>query len=236
MKKVDGVEYLTATEAIKEIGGSRQSFYNNVKPYLRPYHFSSRQAPWYSKREVKALATGKPIRKGTIPITGMFTDWTEHARSLGYDAQTELRSVELVTLPADLAETFHLPPDKVFVKRGRMTTVEGEPICSWDTYYPSEYVGDILPQMRQGTASNIVEHIKEKYGVAIGRVKDRYSTRITTLDELNLFRLLNDEPVLMLQRASWTKDHQILVLFSDMVLLGSWFVIEREEEMHAWDN
>lgn len=234
-KIVDGVKYLTATEASDLIGGSRQTFYNNVKPYLRPYRFGSRQAPWYSEQEVIAVATGKPLRKGTIPITGIFTNWTEHARSLGYNAITEDRGTDIGPLPESVATAFNLSTDQIFVKRGRMTTVEREPICYWDTYYPAEYVGDILTQIQQGTASDVVEHIKEKHGVIIGKVKDRYSTRITKFDELNLFHLLNDEPVLVLQRAAWTRDQKILVLYSDMVLLGSWFVVEREEEVHDWD-
>lgn len=235
-KLVEGTTYLTATEAIQKIGGSRQSFYKNVKPYLRPYHFGSRQAPWYNEKEVIAVATGKPIRKGNIPITGMFVDWTEYARSLGYNAKTVNRDMQVGPLPEDIATTFNLPSDKIFVRRGRMTTVDGQPIASWDTYYPEEYVSDILTQIQRGTASNIVEHIKEKHGLVVGKVKDRYSARITTLDELNLFQLFNDEPVLILQRISLDKDQATLVLFSDMVLLGSWFTIEREEEINAWDE
>lgn len=234
-KIIDGVEYLTATEAIREIGGSRQSFYNNVRPYLRPHHFQSRKTPLYSKGEVVALASGKPLRKAMIPITGMFADWTEYACSLGYNAQTEYRDVTIGYLPEDIAKSFNLPTDVLFVRRGRFTTVNGSPICSWDTYYPLNYVSSILDQIQRGTASNIVEHMKQEHGLVIGKVKDRYSTRITTPDELNLFRLLNDEPVLMLQRVSWSKDGKTVVLFSDMVLLGSWFVIEREEEVHHWD-
>lgn len=235
-KIVEGVEYLTATEASDLIGGSRQAFYNNVKPYLRPYHFGARKAPWYSKAEVIAVATGKPLRKASIVISGMFNDWTEHARSLGYNAQTMNREISVVPLPEDIAASFRLPGDELFVKRGRMTFINGIPACSWDTYYPLRFVDDIIAPMQQGAVSNIVEHIREKHGVTVGKVKDRYSTRITTLDELNLFQLLNDEPVLVLQRVATTSDQEVLVLFSDMVLLGSWFVVEREEEIHYWDK
>lgn len=234
VKVVDGITYLNASEAIERIGASRQSFYSNVKPYLRPYHFGKKVL--FNEAEVMALATGKPLRKATIPITGMFVDWTEYARSLGLNAQTENRDVTVNYLPNDIATTFHLPTDQLFVKRGRMTSVDGQPICSWDTWYKLDYVADILAQIKTGEARNIPEHMRNVHGVKIGRVKDRYSTRITTLDELNLFRLFADEPVLLLQRISWSKDEQAVVLFSDMVLLGSWFVIEREETINYWDE
>lgn len=232
-KIIGGEEYLNATEAIKRYGVSRQAFYDNIRPHLLPHRPGGRKTPLYRMPEIEAVMTGKPIRKGTIPITGMFSDWTEYARSLGYShVQTENREVQVVNLPKDLGDTFHVATNQIFVKRGRMTFIDRVPVCSWDTYYPIEYVSDILPEIQQGTAKNIVGHIQEK-GVTISKVKDRYSTRITTLDEMNLFQLLNDEPVLMLQRVSWTHDQQTVVLFSDMVLLGSWFVIEREEEMNA---
>lgn len=234
-KFVEGVEFLTGTEASKMIGGSRQTFYSHIKPFLRAYHFGSRQAPYYNKAEVVAIATGKPMRRASIPIRGIFTDWTEFARSLGYNAQTVNREITVGALPDDIVKTFNLPADELFVKRGRMTFIDGTPVCSWDSYYPASLVSDILPQIQQGNASNIVEFIKEKHHLVIGRALDRVSVRITTHDELNLFQLLADEPVFLLQRAGWAKDGRTVVLYSDMVLLGSWFVIEREEEVHNWD-
>ncbi len=233
---VEGKKYITATEASKIVGGSRDRFYKNVKPYLRPYHWEAKQAPWYLEEEVRAIASGKPIRKASIAITGIFTNWTEHARSLGLNAHTANTEITVGPLPEDIVAAFHLPSDQVFVKRGRITFIDQSPICHWSTYYPAEFVSDILPQIQQGTASNVVEHIKDRHGVTVGKVKDRYLARITTPDELNQFHLLNDEPVLVLQRLSLTEDEKVLVFFSDMALLGSWFVIEREQEVHNWDR
>jgi DNA-binding GntR family transcriptional regulator len=87
-----------------------------------------------------------------------------------------------------------------------------------------------------GTASSIVEHIKEKYSIIIGRPRDKYTARVTTFEELNLFQLITDEPVLILQRVSYTRDKKTLVLYSDMFLLGSWFAPEHEYDVHVWDG
>lgn len=236
MKSVDGEEYLNTEEAIKEFGVSRQSFYDNARPYLQVYRFDAKRTPWYRRHDVRALKSGKPVRRASIAITGMFADWTEHARSLGYNVQTVERDVEVGPLPRDIAEMFRIPVDQQFVRRGRMTFIDGTPICHWSTYYPAELVDDILDELRHGSAHDIVEHIREKRGIVIGQVNDTYSTRITTFDEQNLFHLLNSEPVLVLQRVALTADQKILVLFSDMTLLGNWFVIKRTEKIHHWDK
>lgn len=234
-KIVDGIEYLSATEAIKELGCSKQNFYQTVKPRLKPHRFDGRTNPMYNKNDIIAIATGKMPRKANIAITGMFSNWTDHARALGYNAETQRTEVTIGYLPADIANTFGLPTDELFVKRGSMTTVDGIPICSWDTYYPLKFVEDVLVQMREGTISDVLGHISQKHHVSVEKVRDRYSARVTTLDDINRFQLLNDEPVLILQRAATTKEQGTLVLFSDMVLLGSWFVIEREEDFNVKD-
>ncbi len=235
-KIVDGEVFLSTKEAFEEIGVSKQTFYSNSKRYLRVHHFGGKRTPWYSKREVQALASGKPIRKASIAITGMFSDWTEHARSLGFNVQTIDREITVGPLPSDLAEAFQVKTDQIFVKRSRMSWVEGQPICMWDTYYAQEYVNDILPQIQSGNAHGIIEYIAEKHGVVIGEADDVYSTRVTTFIEQSLFQLLNDEPLLILQRMARTVDQKVAVLFQNMELLGSWFVIKRHEAIHHWDK
>jgi DNA-binding GntR family transcriptional regulator len=109
-------------------------------------------------------------------------------------------------------------------------------ICTWDTYYPLELVSEILEPMKRGVVDHVVEYIKEKHSLVVGRARDIYSARMTTLDEQNLFQLPADEPVLILQRASYTRDKKTLILFSDMVLLGNWFVHEHEYDVPIWDR
>jgi UTRA domain len=236
-KTVEGEEYLSTQEVRDTFDkASKKRFYDNIKPYLRVYHFDGRRLPWYSKKEVLALKNGKPLRKGTIPITGMFSNWTEYARSLGFNVQTISREATVGPLPQELAEMFRVSTDEQFVRRGRMSWVEGLPICSWDSYYPVSLVSDILPQIQDGTAHDIVEYIADRHGFTVGEVTDVYSSRLTTFTEQTLFQLLQDEPLLILQRMAKTADQQVVVLFSDMQLLSSWFVIQRTEKIHHWDK
>jgi hypothetical protein len=234
-KIVDSETYLSTKEAAELFGVSKQTFYSNARPHLRLYHFDGKMTPWYSKTEVEALATGKPIRKASIAITGMFSDWTEHARSLGFNVQTTDRETTVGPLPQDIAEAFHATTDQMFVKRSRMSWVERRPICLWDSYYAVEHVNDILPQIQNGTAHDIVEHVAKK-GIIVNDVMDYYSTRITTFEEQAQFQLMNAEPLLILQRMARTDDQKTLVFFQNMQLLGSWFVISRHEKVHHWDR
>jgi DNA-binding GntR family transcriptional regulator len=119
------------------------------------------------------------------------------------------------------------------VKRSRLTLVDRQPICAWSTYYPLHLVEDVIDDMKQGMGY-IVEHIKQKHGMVIGRAKDKYTARITTFEEQALFQLLNSEPVLVLQRVSYTRDRKVLILYSDMVLMGSWFAPEHEYDVDIW--
>nr|BBH86026.1 hypothetical protein KTC_07770 [Thermosporothrix sp. COM3] len=229
-KIVDGEEYLETEEVMEELAASKKLFYTSIKPNLQAYRFEGKKKPWYRKRDVLALKAGKPLRKASIAITGMFGSWTAFAQAQ-YGAETELRSIEVTTLPEDAVERFHLPADQQFVKRSRLSRIDRTVICAWDTYYPVELVRDIIEPLKQGTVDHIVEYIREKHGLVVGRAKDIYSARMTTLDEQNLFQLPADEPVLILQRASYTRDKQTLILFSDMVLLGNWFVHQHEYDV-----
>lgn len=237
VKIVEGKEYLNTTEVMTEFSAPRKRFYDNIKPQLRTYHFDAKKSPWYSKDEVIALKMGNPLRKASLTLAGgIQKDWTKYLVSQGYNATTVNNEIKIVSLPDEVVEAFGLSPDKQYIQRERMTLVDRVPICVWSTYYPVEFVGDVLDQMKMGTVENIVEHIKDAHGVIIGYSKERYSARITTFEEQTLFQSLREEPVLILQRLSYTSDKSVLVLYSNMVLLGDWFTPEHDYVVGTWDK
>lgn len=218
------------------LGTSKQSFYDNARRHLKPYHFDAKRSTWYSEAEVLNLKNGVAVRKGAIRLTNIQQNWMQDIIDMGYDARTENRGdIEIVSLPDDAITAFHLPPTQQFVKRSRMTLVDDAPICLWSSYYPLNLVeGKILEEMRQNVATDVVKRIKDVCGVIIRVSRERYTTRVTTLEEQVLLRQVTDDPVLILQRASYTQEKQSLVLYSDMTLLGSWFASEREYEVNTW--
>lgn len=236
-KIVENEEYLDTQEVLAELGASKKRFYSNVKPYLHMYHFDAKKTPWYRKRDVLALKSGKLVRMASIPISGILKDWTVFLRSLGYRADTIDCSIETVALPEDAPASFNLPTDKLFIKRRRKTLANSIPICVWDTYYPLELVeGDIHAELKRDFGLDVVKRIRELHGIVVGWGKDKYTARTATLEEQDILGLLTNDPVLILQRISYTRDKKILVLYSDMVLLGSWFAPEYEYEVNVWEE
>jgi DNA-binding GntR family transcriptional regulator len=207
-----------------------------VRKSLPIYRFEAKKTPWYKKRDVLAAKTGKPIRYASIGISGIFSDWTAHLRSLGFRATTENRTIEPVALPEDARDLFQLPLDKQFLKRARMTCANETPICTWDTYYPLEFVGEIADQIKEGTSGSIPEYIKEKHGIVIGYGEDKTTARMTTFAELNLFRLRTDDAAIVVHRVAYTKDRKTLVYYQEMILLASWFILEHEYPVDIWDK
>ncbi len=234
-KLVEGEAYLDTSETLAELGISRQSFYSNVKPQLKVYLFDGLKRPWYRTRDVQALKDGYLPRPASIVISGILKDWTTHVRALGYQADTKNREIEPATLPEATAAIFGFEPTQQFVKRSRITFVNRVPICIWDTYYPWELVApDILAEMKRDEETDVVRRIKEQYGLIVGWSKDRYTARAATIKEQELLQLLRDDPVLVLQRVSRTRDKKTLILFSEMTLLGSWFAPEHEYYVDIW--
>ena len=118
-----------------------------------------------------------------------------------------------------------------------MTLANDVPICTWSTYYPLELVQEkILDEMKHDSSLDVVTRIKETQGIVVGWERNRYTARDTTLEEQELLKLLTNEPVLILQRACFTKDRQILTHVSHMTLLGSWFAIEHDFSVKIWDD
>jgi DNA-binding GntR family transcriptional regulator len=235
-KIVNNQRFLNGKETMALLGTSKQSFYDNARRHLKPYHFDAKRSPWYSEAEVLHLKNGVAVRKGAIRLTNIQHNWMQDIIDMGYDARTENRGeVEIVPLPDDAITTFHLPPTQHYVRRSRMTLVDDAPICLWSSYYPLNLVeGEILDEMRRNVATDVVTRMKEVHGAIIRVSRERYTTRVTTPEEQALLRLVTDDPVLILQRASYTQEKQSLVVFSDMTLLGSWFASEREYEVTTW--
>src|SRR5947209_3763975 len=112
-KTVENEEYLDTEEVMKDLAASKKLFYASIKPNLHAFRFGGKKKPWYRKRDTDALKAGKPVRKASIAISGMFGSWTAFAQAQ-YQAETDLRSIEITTLPQDAVERFHLPADEQF--------------------------------------------------------------------------------------------------------------------------
>ncbi len=234
-KFVDDEEYLDTHETVEVLGISRQSFYTNAKPQLKVYQFDAKKTPWYRKKDVLALKNGQLVRTTSIVISGILENWARHVRALGYRADTKNRGIKIVPLPEHLVAIFGVPADRLFVMRSRITFVNLTPICVWTTYYPLELVtGEIHEEMKRDEETDVVRRIKEVRGLTIGWSRDRYQARLATQEEQELLQLLRDEPVLILQRVSCTRDKKTPVLYSEMTLLGSWFAPEHEYYVDIW--
>jgi hypothetical protein len=234
-----GEVYLNGQEVMALWPASKKLFYDNIQPRLQTYHFGGRKKPhYYKESEVLSLRGGKPpVQRNPIIISGIFGDWTTFLRSLGYRADTVNSAIEVVTLPEEVINTFQFPAEKEFAKRSRTTLANNVPICTWSTYYPLEFVQDrILEEMKQDPTLDVVKQIRETHGITVGWERNRYTARDTTLEEQEHLKLLTNEPVLILQRACFTKDKQTLTHVSHMILLGSWFAIEHDYPVKVWDN
>jgi hypothetical protein len=234
-----GELYLNGQEVMALWPASKKLFYDNIQPRLQTYHFDGRKKPhYYKESEVLALRSGKPlVQRNPIIISGIFGDWTIYLRGLGYRAETINFAIETVSLPEEVITTFQLPASRQFARRSRMTLANDVPICTWSTYYPLELVQEkILDEMRRDSTLDVVKRIKETHEVTVGWERNRYTARNSTLEEQELLKLLTNEPVLILQRACFTKDRRILTHVSHMTLLGSWFAIEHDSSVGIWDD
>lgn len=234
-----GERYLNGQEVMTLWPASKKLFYGNIQPRLQVYHFSGRMKPhYYKEADVLALRSGKPhVQRDPIIISGIFGDWTVYLRSLGYRAETVNFDIEVASLPDEVISTFQFPASRQFAERSRMTLANGVPICMWSTYYPLELVQEnILEEMKNDSSLDVIARIKDVHGIAVGWERNRYTARDTILEEQEQLKLLTNEPVLILQRACFTKDKKILTHVSHMTLLGSWFAIEHEAPVKIWDD
>jgi DNA-binding GntR family transcriptional regulator len=168
-----------------------------------------------------------------ITITGMFADWTQHLEDLGYRAETKDTVREITKLPENAVRLFGLPADRVCFKRERMSYANGTPICAWSTYYPIDLLDNILGQLIQGAPISVMDHVYDMHHLTLTVVDERYASRITTFDELNRFQLTEEQSILILERAGFTHNSD-LILYSEMSLLGNWFDVRRTYTVDHW--
>jgi DNA-binding GntR family transcriptional regulator len=235
-RDMGGVVFLTTPETIQEMHTSRKTFYANIRPQLQAHFFDGKKAPWYKKTDIIDLKNGRVVRKASISISGIQKDWSMYLRSLGYRVGTIDRSIEEnVFLPQDAIDFFLLSASEKFVKRSRVTFANDMPICAWSTYYPISLIGgSILDKMKDSVEVDVVQLIKEQHNIAVSIAKDKYTARSATFEEQELLQLISNDPILVLQRASYTENREQLVLYSDMSLLGSWFAPEHEYKVDIW--
>lgn len=228
---VDNITYLDTDETRRELEVTKPTFYKNVQPVLQVYRFAGKRKPYYKKADVLMLKRGQLVAKHPpIVISGILKNWTDYARSLGFQVDTIGREIDIVSTPENPFTLAH----GTFVRRSRISFVNQVPICIWETYYPLALVEDFLEEMKADDEFSVVTAIKERRNLVVGWATERYTARLATTFEQELLQLLDAEPVLQLQRASYTWDKKTLILYSDMALLGAWFAPTLSYPVDIW--
>lgn len=212
----------------------RTGFYRDTRKRLRPYTFFGKSKPWYRKSEVMALGEGRLTNVPSIKISGILRDWTKYVKMLGLNISTQNCTLEFgASLPKEMSTWLEVPEPMVFIKRQRISFIDGVPIAVWSTYYPWVLASPFEDKMKQENDFDVVEAIKASRGITIKCAKDRYSARLATQYEQEILQLKRPDPILQLERAAYSELGKI-VLCSQMSLLGSWFQPEVTYPVDIW--
>ena len=97
-----------------------------------------------------------------------------------------------------------------------------------EIWYPADLAEPFLENMRKDDRMNVVNAIKEKFGVYIVRVKEDILARIPTKQEISWLGLARYQPVFEVRRINSAQDGQIVML-TRTIMVATNFILSREE-------
>lgn len=231
----EGIEYLTATEAAIELGVSRQTFYETVRPLLTVHHLGVRTRPYYETSDIRQLKEAKATPPLPVIVHGIQKNFVDSMRAFGIPCTVEdLSTPNFTPMDKSLAEIFGVPVGSPIVRREQIQGTPGTPYRLVTNLYPVKYMSDsILEEFRKNVDANGPLLMKAAYGVIIEHLEETISSRIPTIAERKLLKVRVDTPVITVRRINYDADmHPVMV--SDLVLVSLYFKLRYAYSVDFW--
>lgn len=231
----EGVEYLTATEASTELGVSRQTFYETVRPLLTVHHLGVRTRIYYKTSDIKQLKEAKATPPLPVIIHGIQKNFVDSMRAFGIPCTVEdLSKPDFIPMDKSLAEIFSVPVGSPIVRREQIQGTPGTPYRLVTNLYPTKYMSDdIIREFRDNVDANGPLLMKAAYGVIIEHLEETISSRVPTVMERKLLKIRVDTPVITVRRVNYDANmHPVMV--SDLVLVSQYFRLKYTYSVNFW--
>jgi hypothetical protein len=238
---LDGVEYLSASEASELLEVSRQLFYTNIKPTITQYTLPGRKWAYYQANDVltkREARKSKETEELPIVIHGIQQNFVHALRQKGIPCTvSNVGTPEIVPMNERISQVFGKAVGTPVIKRGRLQGVQGTPyrlVCNW---YPREFVTDAtLELMRSDDDTDMPALIKSQYDVAIEHIEELISLRTPTKEERKNLKIPQTSSVYDIQRTNYASDGTTVVMISDLLLVAKYFRLKYSYQTTHWSK
>lgn len=213
---------LPSTTDLAERWGKPRSIVTQVMLLLR------------SEGYIRVVRNRYAVCRPRIVLPGLTKDFEQFLVSQGYQADIEnIIPPQLETMPAEIAVLFGQPSGIHVIHRMRKQGIPDQPLRIGEIWYPAELAEPFLEDMKNNDRMNVVDAIKEKFGICIAEVKEDIVARIPSKEEIKLLDLARYQPVLEVRRVNST-DQGRPVMFTRAIMVATNFILSREYPSDHW--
>ncbi|MGI8311508.1 GntR family transcriptional regulator [Saccharopolyspora hattusasensis] len=179
------------------------------------------------RRTVTQLTQRYVTRQGD----GKRGHWTTATKQQGFTASQEIRAVETISPPTEIAGYLELDDDSAVIVRRRLLRVDGAPDQLADSYYPviiaeGTELADPSTKMRGTTVTAL-----ERLGYVLLRFTEHLEARMPTAEEYRLLEMSPGTPVLRHIRVTYAEGNQPVEV-TETIMTGDRHVMTYELPAH----
>lgn len=168
----------------------------------------------------------------TMP--GFVKNFPQWVQDQGYAPTMEnIILPEIVAMDSSTASLFELPVGYQAVHRIRRHNANNIPLCIAENWYPSDLAGEMLLEMTENPAMDVIGTIKIMRGVSINETIEDTVSRIPTKRERDWLKLSRYQPVLEILRKNIAEDGQTVML-NRLVYVGTKFKLHHNYSVDHW--
>lgn len=167
-------------------------------------------------------------------LPGLTKDFEQYLQSQGLKSVIKnLIEPTLEEMPKDIAPIFGQKPGIRVVHRMRLQGTPDQWLRVGEIWYPAELAEPFLESMKRNDQMNVVNAIKEKFGVFIVRVKEDILARIPHKEEIKWLDLARYQTVFEVRRTSLAQDGRAVML-TRTIMVATNFILSHEYEVDHW--
>lgn len=136
---------------------------------------------------------------------GQADAWTDLTAEAGHVGTQDLRLVEQLPPPYDVAQELRLAPGEDAVLRSRLIRLDGEPIEIADSWYPHQVAAGTPLASRQKIRGGAVTLLAE-LGYVAHEAREDISVRLADAAEADQLNIAEGDPLIVLLRTTLSSD------------------------------
>jgi DNA-binding GntR family transcriptional regulator len=172
-------------------------------------------------------AKGVFVNTPKVRLLGFVPNFYEYLQEQKLDPLEEyIEKPVIIKAPIEVAEAISNTKNLFVMRRFKIQKNKNVVFRIEETFYPKHLITESIQAKMLKSASYVpFEDLKAKFGLSLHQVNERVLSRLPSLYEQKLLKIVRTNPVIDIKRTSFSKDRKSVIYYQHLILNANLFFL-----------